>query len=94
MFNIPLSIYLSIYLSIHFLLKLVLVFPRLGVSRLNPETVALACHPVVTGCYCNVPKFIFFFFGFFQDGIFSNYFLILIFECLNFIYLFIYLFLY
>ena len=75
MFNIPLSIYLSIYLSIHFLLKLVLVFPRLGVSRLNPETVALARHPMATGCHCNAPSrfFVFLVFWFFSRLGFSVY---------------------
>ena len=71
MFNIHLSIYLSIYLSIHFLLNLVLVFPRLGVSRLNPETVALARHPMATGCHCNAPSrfFVFLVFWFFRDWV-------------------------
>ena len=62
------NIHLSIYLSIHFLLNLVLVFPRLGVSRLNPETVALARHPVATGCHCNAPSRFLFCFVFSRLG--------------------------
>jgi hypothetical protein len=34
--------------------------PRLGFSGFNPETVALARHPVATGCHCNAPaRFLF-----------------------------------
>jgi hypothetical protein len=58
--------YLFIYLFIS-LLNLILVFPRLGVSGLNPETDALAHHPVATGCHCKAPLFVcvclFFFFS-------------------------------
>jgi hypothetical protein len=38
--------------------SIMLVFPILGVSGLNPETDALACHLVAKGCHCNAPLFV------------------------------------